>query len=86
MKHRGFTGSVWTNHAQGLTFSDLKVELMQDFHLSVTCIQIFNFQKWITLNKSRYFFKADCFCQLLCLPIYIINGNDGFDSSIVISN
>ena len=85
MKHRGFTSSVWTNHAQGLTFSDLKVELMQDFHLSVTCIQIFNFQKRITLHKSRYFFKADCFCQLLCLPIYIINGNDRFYFSIMVT-
>ena len=85
MQYRRFTCSVRTNHTERLPFTNLQVKVMKDFHLPVTRVKTFNFQKRITLDKSGYFFFANCFCNFLSLSIDVLNGNDVFNFPIMIA-
>ena len=43
MKYSGFTRSIWTYHTKGLPLSNLQVEVMKNFHFTVTGMKSFNF-------------------------------------------
>ena len=85
MQYRGLAGPVRPYQAQRLRLSDSQVEVMQDFHLSVTRDQVFNRHMRLVAGKLIELFQADIFSDGSSLAVNFLNRYDRIDTATMIA-